>query len=183
LWTSECNDDKIQWKVCNYLLLFYNWCLNFSCNTLLSFFSIIRTTHVTGTFTDIGVILGRLARGKKEELWKLKILCPLAAGFLLGGILAGCSYRRLGKYSLIASAVFFFFIFVLYVLYMYQVSFSHYSTNIVFFVLNLIYYGLVHSQYLVCYDVVFRYFRGSTREVSTTIIANIRRTTIPVILF
>ena len=42
--------------------------------------SVIRTTHVTGTFTDIGIILGRRVKGNSVDLWKLKILIPLAFG-------------------------------------------------------------------------------------------------------
>jgi uncharacterized membrane protein YoaK (UPF0700 family) len=79
--------------------------------------SIIRTTHVTGTFTDIGIIIGRYFRGKSEDLWKLKILTPLAVGFIMGGILAGALYPSMKQYTLILSAIFFMAIGVVYVLY------------------------------------------------------------------
>jgi uncharacterized membrane protein YoaK (UPF0700 family) len=79
--------------------------------------SIIRTTHVTGTFTDIGIIIGRYLRGKSEDLWKLKILIPLAVGFITGGILAGALYPSMKQFSLVLSAFVFMAIGVVYVLY------------------------------------------------------------------
>jgi uncharacterized membrane protein YoaK (UPF0700 family) len=60
--------------------------------------SVIRTTHVTGTFTDIGIIFGRLLRGKTEDLWKLKILFPLAFGFILGAVLSGVFFSYVISY-------------------------------------------------------------------------------------
>ena len=60
--------------------------------------SVIRTTHVTGTFTDIGIIFGRLLRGKTEDMWKLKILFPLAFGFILGAVLSGVFFSYVLSY-------------------------------------------------------------------------------------
>ena len=83
--------------------------------------SIIRTTHVTGTFTDIGIVIGRLFRKRfrvMEDAWKLQLLLPLAMGFFLGGLFASAVYKQLGKYSLILSAFFMTGIGLSYVLYM-----------------------------------------------------------------
>eukprot|EP00667_Euglena_gracilis_P011330 EG_transcript_11573 len=59
--------------------------------------SIVRTTHVTGATTDIGIVLGRLLKpqGRDDDLWKLKYLVPLVASFFSGGILASKLYREL----------------------------------------------------------------------------------------
>jgi len=47
---------------------------------------IVRTTHVTGILTDIGVLLGQFIRHRTLELWKLWILGSILAGFLGGGM-------------------------------------------------------------------------------------------------
>ena len=50
--------------------------------------SLIRTTHVTGTLTDIGLIMGQYTRGVTKDLWKLPVLITLVAAFSIGGLLA-----------------------------------------------------------------------------------------------
>lgn len=47
---------------------------------------IIRTTHVTGIVTDLGVLIGQLFRGTRPEMWKLLLLTGLLCGFLIGCI-------------------------------------------------------------------------------------------------
>ena len=47
---------------------------------------IIRTTHVTGIVTDLGVLIGQLFRGTRLEVWKLSLLAGLLCGFLIGCI-------------------------------------------------------------------------------------------------
>ncbi len=51
--------------------------------------AVIRTTHVTGILTDIGLILGQATfyPRTRKHLWKLKVLLPLYGGFCLGGII------------------------------------------------------------------------------------------------
>jgi uncharacterized membrane protein YoaK (UPF0700 family) len=63
--------------------------------------SIIRTTHMTGAGTDIGLVLGRIAQGDKKERWKLFVLCPLFIMFLLGGVMSVYAVRKFGKLSLL----------------------------------------------------------------------------------
>ncbi len=48
---------------------------------------VIRTTHVTGIVTDLGVITGRRLRGHGTELWKVVLLLSLLGGFISGGII------------------------------------------------------------------------------------------------
>ena len=47
---------------------------------------IIRTTHVTGILTDIGVLLGHWIRHRHIKLWKLAFLVCIVSGFLLGAV-------------------------------------------------------------------------------------------------
>jgi uncharacterized membrane protein YoaK (UPF0700 family) len=47
--------------------------------------NLIRTTHMTGTSTDIGLFVGQLLRRNATNLWKLKILLGLVVSFWSGG--------------------------------------------------------------------------------------------------
>jgi uncharacterized membrane protein YoaK (UPF0700 family) len=47
---------------------------------------ILRTTHVTGIVTDVGVMLGHWLRHRRIRLWKLLLLLSLLGGFLVGGV-------------------------------------------------------------------------------------------------
>lgn len=70
--------------------------------------NIIRTTHMTGTATDIGLVLGRIIMGDWKEMWKLFILIPLFVSFFVGGIISVYVFRRMGSLSLLVNVVVFF---------------------------------------------------------------------------
>ena len=66
---------------------------------------IIRTTHVTGTMTDIGVMIGHWIRHRQIEGWKLFFLVRIALAFATGGWMGAVCERSLGLAALgIASA-------------------------------------------------------------------------------
>src|SRR4051794_3139873 len=46
----------------------------------------IRTTHVSGVVTDLGVMIGHWLRHRRIALWKLKFLVALLLAFGVGGI-------------------------------------------------------------------------------------------------
>jgi len=89
----------------------------------MHFGAVVRTTHVTGTATDIGSTAGRAAmillrsgcRRRKAndfermELWddamKLFVLLPIFAGFLLGTILGAFLHSKMGAHALFAPAM------------------------------------------------------------------------------
>jgi uncharacterized membrane protein YoaK (UPF0700 family) len=48
---------------------------------------IIRTTHITGVFTDLGVLLGRWLRYRKADTWQFALLVFTIVSFVLGGLL------------------------------------------------------------------------------------------------
>eukprot|EP00581_Thalassiosira_minuscula_P017864 CAMPEP_0183726730 /NCGR_PEP_ID=MMETSP0737-20130205/24049_1 /TAXON_ID=385413 /ORGANISM="Thalassiosira miniscula, Strain CCMP1093" /LENGTH=557 /DNA_ID=CAMNT_0025958161 /DNA_START=272 /DNA_END=1945 /DNA_ORIENTATION=- len=50
--------------------------------------NLIRTSHLTGTSTDIGLILGQMLRGNMKNFWKFKVLVGLASSFWLGGLIS-----------------------------------------------------------------------------------------------
>lgn len=47
--------------------------------------AIIRTTHVTGIFTDLGIMLGAMFRGTSVDKRKAKLFLFIIFGFILGG--------------------------------------------------------------------------------------------------
>ena len=57
---------------------------------------LIRTTHVTGTVTDIGVMLGHWIRHGAVDRWKLGFLVTLLGSFGVGGLLGAWGDRRFG---------------------------------------------------------------------------------------
>lgn len=60
----------------------------------------IRTTHVTGMVTDIGVMLGHWIRHGQIEVWKLRFLMLVVAAFGIGCWLGQISEARFGPASL-----------------------------------------------------------------------------------
>ncbi len=47
--------------------------------------AIVRTTHVTGIFTDLGIMLGAIFRGKALDKRKAKLFLFIIFGFISGG--------------------------------------------------------------------------------------------------
>lgn len=61
---------------------------------------LIRTTHVTGMVTDIGMMLGHWLRHRQVEGWKLRFLCSLVASFGVGSWLGAWANFRYGPLCL-----------------------------------------------------------------------------------
>ena len=72
--------------------------------------NLIRTTHLTGTTTDIGLFIGMAVRGNRSNNWKLYILMSLATAFWVGSLVGFYSSRAKRQYSLILNAGFLFVI-------------------------------------------------------------------------
>eukprot|EP00457_Paulinella_chromatophora_P009962 gb/GEZN01010046.1/.p1 GENE.gb/GEZN01010046.1/~~gb/GEZN01010046.1/.p1 ORF type:complete len:391 (+),score=43.93 gb/GEZN01010046.1/:55-1227(+) len=72
--------------------------------------AVVRTTHVTGTLTDIGTELGDLLRAtvfktrKKFDPWKLKVLTLLLCSFFLGAVLGSLAIAHHFKWALVVAA-------------------------------------------------------------------------------
>ena len=81
-------------------------------NGMTSMYSanLIRTTHLTGTSTDIGLIIGQMLRGNWKNYWKFKVLVGLATFFWLGGFISFYSASWLMSWSLWFSAALFLMI-------------------------------------------------------------------------
>jgi len=75
--------------------------------------ALVRTTHVTGLVTDVGILVGLYLRDliiarkvRKEGMWKLKIMVPLYLGFFGGGSLGYIALSHIsGTYPLIIPAL------------------------------------------------------------------------------
>lgn len=66
---------------------------------------VIRTTHITGLVTDIGVLIGHWIRHGQIDGWKLRFFGMVFLAFGLGGVLGALADRWLGPWSLGIPAV------------------------------------------------------------------------------
>ncbi|MCR6626952.1 MAG: DUF1275 domain-containing protein [Pseudoxanthomonas sp.] len=65
----------------------------------------VRTTHLSGMFTDLGIGLGHLLRGMPLPVRRLTLSGLIISGFLGGGVLGAWLYRHLGYDALLAPAL------------------------------------------------------------------------------
>jgi len=67
--------------------------------------AIIRTTHVTGIFTDIGIMFGSLLRGQAFDRRKLVLFVIIISGFISGGTAGALLFQQLEFDSLYFPAI------------------------------------------------------------------------------
>lgn len=67
--------------------------------------AIVRTTHVTGIFTDLGIMLGARFRGEALDRRKLILFLLIISGFVLGGAAGAVLFYRFHFYALAAPAM------------------------------------------------------------------------------
>lgn len=77
--------------------------------------AVIRTTHVTGLVTDLGIELGKLLYVNRTvhptdgivyaDRGRMRILASLLAAFLVGGVLGAVGFQRLGYAATIPLAI------------------------------------------------------------------------------
>lgn len=65
--------------------------------------ALIRTTHMTGTATDLGILVAHWIKGKNVQLWKIKLYALLISFFLLGSIVGAVVFIHLQAYGLLVS--------------------------------------------------------------------------------
>lgn len=76
---------------------------------------VLRTTHVTGIVTDIGIIVGGWLRNRKIKKWKLFVLLILLLGFIVGsftGVAVSLTFKNSALYlaallSLVSGMIYF----------------------------------------------------------------------------
>lgn len=62
--------------------------------------SVVRTTHVSGLCTDVGIIIGRYMANQPAQTWRLKVLFPILIGFVLGAALGTWIFQVLNANAL-----------------------------------------------------------------------------------
>lgn len=65
---------------------------------------VIRTTHVTGIVTDIGVMLGHWLRYRRLAAWKILLLSSILLSFLFGAIIGSWAAAAMGMRALFPAA-------------------------------------------------------------------------------
>lgn len=69
---------------------------------------VLRTTHLTGLFTDFGIHLGMKLRGHQVEGWKLLIPVFITFSFLMGAISSSLLIMHLEHYWILLSGIAYF---------------------------------------------------------------------------
>lgn len=80
--------------------------------------AVIRTTHVTGIFTDLGIMLGEVLRGETLDKRKAKLFLTIISGFIFGGTLGALLYAKYLFMALLLPASICLFIALIYRLYL-----------------------------------------------------------------
>ena len=75
-------------------------------NGMVSTYSgaIVRTSHVTGLVTDLGILLGAKLRGHRVGARRVVLYLLILAGFIAGGLIGAYSFRYLQLAALIVPA-------------------------------------------------------------------------------
>lgn len=75
-------------------------------NAMVSTYSgaVVRTTHVSGMFTDLGIFLGHALRRLPIDTRRLKLCFLVISGFLSGGIAGTFAFSRFGYSALLFPA-------------------------------------------------------------------------------
>jgi uncharacterized membrane protein YoaK (UPF0700 family) len=76
-------------------------------NGMVSAYSgaIIRTTHVTGIFTDLGISLGHFLRGLPVDRLRVCVCLVVATTFMIGGAVGALLFVRMHEHALLIPAV------------------------------------------------------------------------------
>jgi len=66
-------------------------------NAMVSTYSgaVVRTTHLSGMFTDLGIFLGHALRGLPVDTRRLRLCALVISGFLGGGVAGAACFREL----------------------------------------------------------------------------------------
>lgn len=76
-------------------------------NAMASTYSgaVIRTTHVSGMFTDIGIMIGQALRGLRVDRRRFTLYVLLITGFVSGGVIGALSYAHWSYSALMLPAL------------------------------------------------------------------------------
>ncbi|HUB89365.1 MAG TPA: YoaK family protein [Dyella sp.] len=76
-------------------------------NAMVSTYSgaALRTTHVSGIFTDLGIYLGQRLRGVNVDMLRIHICVLVASHFIMGAMLGALGYAHVQERVLLVPAV------------------------------------------------------------------------------
>ncbi len=79
-------------------------------NAMVSTYSgaVVRTTHLSGMFTDLGIFLGHWLRGLPVDARRLRLCFLIISAFLCGGVAGAAAFHRLGYSALYLPATLIF---------------------------------------------------------------------------
>ena len=85
------------------------YCLACACglqNAMVTTYSgtVVRTTHGSGMFTDLGIFLGHALRGLPIDSLRIRMSLLVISGFLSGGVAGTVLFHHLGYFSLFIPA-------------------------------------------------------------------------------
>lgn len=71
-------------------------------NAMVSTYSgaVVRTTHLSGMFTDLGIFLGHALRGLPVDWLRVRLCFLIISGFLCGGVAGTVAFHRLSYAAL-----------------------------------------------------------------------------------
>jgi uncharacterized membrane protein YoaK (UPF0700 family) len=66
-------------------------------NAMMSTFSgaVVRTTHISGMFTDLGIFLGHAIRGLPVDAQRVRLCFLIITGFFTGGVVSALLFSKL----------------------------------------------------------------------------------------
>ena len=76
-------------------------------NGIVSAYSgaVIRTIHVTGIFTDLGIYIGHLLRRLPVDMLRLRVCVGVAGAFMVGSAVGAVLFQRMQERTLLVPAV------------------------------------------------------------------------------
>ncbi len=66
--------------------------------------SIVRTSHVSGMFTDLGMFVGHAVRGLPVDRRRVRVSLTVICGFLVGGLVGAGAFRALSYSAVLLPA-------------------------------------------------------------------------------
>lgn len=76
--------------------------------------ALIRTTHMTGTTTDLGLLIAYKIKNRKIATWKLKLYTILISSFLLGSFIGAIAFKNFHGNALYLSILIYLIMIILY---------------------------------------------------------------------
>lgn len=75
-------------------------------NAMVSTYSgaVVRTTHLSGMFTDLGIFLGHILRGLSVDFRRVRLCFLIISAFFCGGIAGTIAFRHIGYQALFIPA-------------------------------------------------------------------------------